>query len=650
MELTSSTHEPAKAAHVNMMTDTIIANLPPDGLRSILRGLLGVDHKITPAFQSLAVKYLKSTEPTTIPMFFTPITNQATGGFAEYQQRYRCLMGCGKGFESLQAITEAVRQVQGMDIVSIPLLDSVARDAVAVIDSDLVQAVTAVQKQLSASKGLRPLTHAEEDIIQDLKDVLDSCDNKFLLSGYSHPFGRGSPGLDAFLNHDTKYTGSLEETRLYRYKQSSTGIETITLGGATVPRMFMGLWQFSSPAWGTAPWSKIHKHFRKHVDAGFLAYDMADHYGDAERTFGEFRRSKNDSDNIYCATKWCVFEPVTVTRDVVKAAITERLTTLRASRIELLQFHWQDYNDNQYVEAAKLIGQDPCVDNIGLCNFDTEHMDEIIESGVNVVSNQVQFSLIDLRPTFKMADSCHKHNVKLLTYGSLCGGLLADRWLGKSAPNLFDPDMTPSSRKYFEMIIVWGGWTLFQELLSTLSSVGNKHQVSISVVAVRWVLEHEYVGAVIVGVRMGISEHIEENLKTFTFKLEEEDLAAIQQFPMAQKVDDSFELYDLCVEVVCPPGERILCGAKNGDFFTLQGEMLHLPPGQGFSIYSLASVLPLLAAKQRKTHANDWMQSDALVACPDPNCKSVLKIMRTGLRTFSHAETTVVGLERNGVA
>ncbi|KAJ4421526.1 hypothetical protein N0V82_003664 [Gnomoniopsis sp. IMI 355080] len=114
-----------------------------------------------------------------------------------------------------------------------------------------------------------------------------------------------------------------------------------------------------------------------------------------------------------------------------------------------------------------------------------------------------------------------------------------------------------------------------------------------------------------------------------------------------QAKDDSFELYDLRVEVVCPPGERIMCGAKEGDFFTLEGEMLYLPPGQGISIYSLASVLPLLAAKQRVTHANDWMTSDALIVCPDPNCKSALKIVRTGKRVFSHAETTAVGLEGN---
>ncbi|KIJ65101.1 hypothetical protein HYDPIDRAFT_88790 [Hydnomerulius pinastri MD-312] len=108
--------------------------------------------------------------------------------------------------------------------------------------------------------------------------------------------------------------------------------------------------------------------------------------------------------------------------------------------------------------------------------------------------------------------------------------------------------------------------------------------------------------------------------------------------------DDSFQLYDLRVEVICPPNERILCGARPGDFFTLQGEMLYLPPEQGFSIYSLGVVMPLLAAKQRVTHPNDWMSTDAEIACPDPNCKSRLKIIRTRLRTFSHSEVTVVPL------
>jgi uncharacterized repeat protein (TIGR04076 family) len=111
-----------------------------------------------------------------------------------------------------------------------------------------------------------------------------------------------------------------------------------------------------------------------------------------------------------------------------------------------------------------------------------------------------------------------------------------------------------------------------------------------------------------------------------------------------EKADDRFELFDLRVEVVAPPDARLYCGAKPGDYFELRGEMLTLPPGQGMSIYSLAAVLPLLPAKQRPTHPNDWMSTDAEIACPDPNCPSRLRISRIGLRRFSHGETTAVPL------
>jgi uncharacterized repeat protein (TIGR04076 family) len=116
---------------------------------------------------------------------------------------------------------------------------------------------------------------------------------------------------------------------------------------------------------------------------------------------------------------------------------------------------------------------------------------------------------------------------------------------------------------------------------------------------------------------------------------------------MADKQDDGFELYDLRVEVVAPEGGPIYCGAKAGDHFELRGEMLYLPPGQGFSIYSLAALLPLLPAKQRSTHENDWMTTDGEVACPDPNCSTRFRITRTGLRRFRHSEATAVPLKKD---
>ncbi len=115
-------------------------------------------------------------------------------------------------------------------------------------------------------------------------------------------------------------------------------------------------------------------------------------------------------------------------------------------------------------------------------------------------------------------------------------------------------------------------------------------------------------------------------------------------------MDDGFDLFDLRVDAIVPEGVPIYCGAKPGDHFELRGEMLTLPPGQGISIYSLAAVLPLLAAKQRPSHANDWMTSDAEIACPDPNCGSRLRISRIGTRRFSRAATTAVPLPPRGSA
>jgi uncharacterized repeat protein (TIGR04076 family) len=117
---------------------------------------------------------------------------------------------------------------------------------------------------------------------------------------------------------------------------------------------------------------------------------------------------------------------------------------------------------------------------------------------------------------------------------------------------------------------------------------------------------------------------------------------AASRKPRKRSANESFELYDLRVEVTAPKGGKIYCGAKPGDHFELRGEMLHLPPGQGFSIYSLGALLPLLAAKQRPVDANDWMATDAEVACPDPNCSTRFKITRTGKRKFQHSATTAV--------
>ncbi|OBZ68355.1 General stress protein 69 [Grifola frondosa] len=333
----------------------------------------------------------------------------------------------------------------------------------------------------------------------------------------------------------------------------STEATTFRLGPFVVPRIFTGLWQLSSNAWGSAPIPKVRQQMEKYAEHGYTAF--ADHYGSSEILFGQFKQNHPHPEQIFGGTKWCVFRPTSPTRAVVEAAVQERLIRMQTQSVDLLQFHWQDYDDKGYLLALHHL-QDLQNEGkfaaLGLCNFDSMRMDEICnELGPgSIVSNQVQvspvwfhahglrlimelfatqFSLVDIRPLFGMADVCWKHNVKLLTYGTLCGGFLSDQWLGKPEPDLYAGNLTPSQRKYLDMILkAWGDWALFQTLLSVLRSIGNKHDgVSIANVATRWVLNHSFVGAVIIGARLGVSDHIDDNFKVFSFRLTDQDKAAI---------------------------------------------------------------------------------------------------------------------------
>ncbi|KAF8531213.1 Aldo/keto reductase [Gautieria morchelliformis] len=319
-----------------------------------------------------------------------------------------------------------------------------------------------------------------------------------------------------------------------------SSVETTTLGQLTVPRVINGLWQLSSPAWGAAPVSKIRREMKRYVEAGYTAFDMADHYGSAEQIFGSFRNSlpKDVQANVICATKWCVFQPTDPTPQFVRAAVEERLKRTGAHTVDLLQLHWSDYSNRAYVTALQHLHalQHPSnrlINALGLCNFDSARTDEICTAlgpGV-IVSNQIQFSLIDTRPLYGMAAVCVRHNVKLLTYGTLCGGFLADKYLGSPQPDAYDECMTPSQRKYLDVILsAWGDWSLFQRLLGALRTIGDRHGArSIAVIATRWVLDHAFVAAAIIGTRLGVSEHTSDNQRVFGFRLTPEDNAAIQR-------------------------------------------------------------------------------------------------------------------------
>jgi aryl-alcohol dehydrogenase-like predicted oxidoreductase len=301
----------------------------------------------------------------------------------------------------------------------------------------------------------------------------------------------------------------------------------------SISRILNGMWQVSGahgpidPAWALPAMFAYH-------EAGFTTWDLADHYGPAEDFIGAFRRQfaarhgEGRLAEIQAFTKW-VPHPGAMTRRIVEDAVAVSLRRMGVSRLDLLQFHWWDYSDQRYLDALRHLAdlrEEGKIRHLALTNFDTERLAVIAEHGIRVVSNQVQFSLVDRRPEARMAAWCEAHGVHLLAYGTLLGGLMSEKYLGRPEPGRAEL-ATASLRKYKQMIDAWGGWALFQDLLAALQQIARRRGASIANIATRYVLDRPAVAGVIVGARLGVAEHITDNARCFDIALDAADLAAL---------------------------------------------------------------------------------------------------------------------------
>ncbi|EME32208.1 aldo/keto reductase family protein [Galdieria sulphuraria] len=288
----------------------------------------------------------------------------------------------------------------------------------------------------------------------------------------------------------------------------------------TISKLVTGMWQLSGAHGYIPSTSSVVTAMKCYTDYGVTTFDLADHYGDAEIYVGEFRKEvgKGFSDSHFqFLTKW-VPRPGLMSKRVVEDAVDRSLKRMQCDRLDLLQFHWWDYSDKRYLDALghlqELVDQGK-IRCLGLTNFDTEHLQTIVGQGIRICSNQVQFSVLDQRPLVEMVDYCHHHGIGVLAYGTLCGGFISEKYVGLPEPSRRALD-TASLAKYYQMIRVWGGWGLFQELLFVLKEIGEKYGVNVSQVAMRFVLEQRAVAGILVGARLGLSDHLNDNLNLRT--------------------------------------------------------------------------------------------------------------------------------------
>ena len=294
--------------------------------------------------------------------------------------------------------------------------------------------------------------------------------------------------------------------------------------GLSISRIVTGLWQVADMERGGCPLDagRAADALADYAAEGFDTFDMADHYGSAEIIAGRLLDRHRGQPRPVALTKWCP-EPGPMTREIVRAGVEERLRRLGVGRVDLLQLHWWTFEHPAWLDALhefRALQEDGLIGAIGVTNFDAAHLALAVADGIPIVTNQVSFSLVDQRAAGDLSGVCERTGVRLLAYGTLCGGFLAERWLGQPEPQAI-PDW--SRMKYKRFVEAAGGWPVLQAILAAAAEIARKRGVSVSNVASRWVLDHPAVAGVIIGARLGESEHRADNLNLFRFALDEED-------------------------------------------------------------------------------------------------------------------------------
>ena len=320
-------------------------------------------------------------------------------------------------------------------------------------------------------------------------------------------------------------------------------MEKIVLGNdLEISRILNGMWQVAG-GHGQINSELAIQDMQKYQEAGFTTWDLADIYGPAESLIGNF--SRKTEQRFQAFTKF-VPNPGPMSNSIVTQYIDESLKKMNTKCIDLLQFHWWDYGDSNYLDALQHLSnlqKKGKIKYLGLTNFDTERIKIIIENGFKIITNQVQYSILDQRPEKIMIPFFIKHGIQILTYGTLLGGFFSKKYINTDEPS--ESDLTTASlQKYKNMIDVWGGWELFQELLEVLNNIAKKYNCSIANVATKFILDKPQVAGVIIGARLGIIDHVEDNSKIFDLKLDQDDISLIST--ITSRSNDLFDAIGDC--------------------------------------------------------------------------------------------------------
>lgn len=278
------------------------------------------------------------------------------------------------------------------------------------------------------------------------------------------------------------------------------------------------------------------------VEAGISTLDFGDIYVGVEELIGralkelQSRYGQSARNMVQLHTKYVPNEKSLSTYDPrdVSAIVNRSLGRLGVDQVDLVQFHWWNYEANHYLDAMRelfALKDEGKIRHIGITNFDTAKTKEFTDAGFKPASTQVQYSLLDRRVELSLGKYCIDNGIGIIAFGTVAGGFISERFLGASEPNEFS---TRSNVKYKLIIEDFGGWDLFQELLRVLDRIAKNHQSDIASISSAWTLQQPGVKAVIVGARN--QDHLNRNLAIPNIVFTQSELSAVNNVLAQGKV------------------------------------------------------------------------------------------------------------------
>lgn len=328
-------------------------------------------------------------------------------------------------------------------------------------------------------------------------------------------------------------------------------IETQTLRPAySISRVIKGGWQLAG-GHGSFDRAEAIRAMAEFIDAGITTFDCADIYTGVEAMIGELisgiraEQGAAVADRIQVHTKLVPdFAKLNqFTAADVEAIVDRSLKRLCLDQLDLVQFFWWDLSLGDPVgvlSSLKDLQKKGKVRHVGATNWDADSLSKFVDTGLDLMSVQVQYSLLDNRPEGRFAAWCHERGIHLFCYGTLAGGFFSERWLGVADPGYRFENR--SLIKYRLIIDEFGGWELFQHLLGVLKQIADKHECSIAVIASRLIVDKPNVAAVIIGART--ARHLQSTVKLFSVQLDDQDRSDVDRV-LAQRTGPAGAVYAL---------------------------------------------------------------------------------------------------------